>query len=258
MGRQHRFFVASRSVVAVVAHIRRRARRHGGRALTSTTQPTLTLNRLIRTSPFTGSSTSVRDNEDLAYVPSDDSLWMADDNGNAVYEINRTTGALKRTISQSTFSNSHQFGGSALATSKRNEDIEAVAYDRNADVLYIFSGSTSSTPTVYRLLRDASHNFQIDSWQPLADRVDRRRVAARRRQGLRRRLEQHPPLRLRLEHLRHGVLGERAQDDLRRRVRPGHRRHARGLEVREARPSQHGHARVHGRVGAASTSPGSA
>ena len=135
--------------------------------MTSTTQPTLTLNRLVRTSPFAGSSTKVRDNEDLAYVPSDDSMWMADDNGDAVYEFDRTTGALKRTVSQSTFSNARQFGGSATATTKRDEDIEAIAYDRNADVLYVFSGSTSSTPTVYRFLRDGSHTFQIDSWQAL-------------------------------------------------------------------------------------------
>ena len=37
-------------------------------ALTSTSQPHLTLNRLIRTTPFVGSSVKVRDNEDTAYV----------------------------------------------------------------------------------------------------------------------------------------------------------------------------------------------
>jgi hypothetical protein len=136
-------------------------------ALTSTTQPTLTLNRLIRTSPFVGSSTSVRDNEDLAYVPSDNSMWMADDNGKSIYEVNPTTGELKRTVGRTTFSNSHQYGGTALATNARDNDLEAVAYDQNADVLYAFSGSTSSTPTVFRFLRDASHTFQLDSWQPL-------------------------------------------------------------------------------------------
>jgi PKD repeat protein len=169
MGRQRRYLGARTAVVAVAALLAAGLTGLGAPAgaLTSTTQPTLTLNRLIRTSPFVGSSTTVRDNEDLAYVPSDDSLWMADDNGNAVYEVNRTTGALKRTVSQTSFINAHQFGGSALATKSRNEDIEAVAYDRNADVLYVFSGSTSSTPTVYRFLRDGSHNFQIDSWQPL-------------------------------------------------------------------------------------------
>ena len=167
MGRERKLFGALATVAVALSTVVG-GLAGTGQALTSTTQPTLTLNRLIRTSPFTGSSTSVRDNEDLAYVASDDSLWMADDNGDAVYEVNRTTGALKRTVSQSTFSNAHQLGGSALATTKRDEDIEAIAYDQSADILYVFSGSTSSTPTVYRLQRDGAHNFQIDSWQPLA------------------------------------------------------------------------------------------
>src|SRR4051794_14190283 len=166
MGRHHRYFGALAAVVVALGTVVG-GLAGTGQALTSTTQPTLTLNRLIRTSPFTGSSTSVRDNEDLAYVASDDSLWLPDDNGDAIHEVNRTTGALKRTISQSTFSSSHQFGATNTAGSSRDEDLEAIAYDQNADILYVFSGSTSSTPTVYRLQRDGSHNFQIDSWRPL-------------------------------------------------------------------------------------------
>ena len=166
MGRLRSSFGALTAVCAVVAMAAGGLAAPAG-ALTSTTQPTLTLNRLVRTSPFAGSSTTVRDNEDLAYVPSDDSMWMADDNGDAVYEFSRTTGALKQKVAQSTFSSSRQLGGSAQATAARDEDLEAVAYDRNADILYAFSGSTSSTPTVYRFLRDSSHKFQIDSWQAL-------------------------------------------------------------------------------------------
>src|SRR6478735_4822611 len=103
MGRHHRFFGARTAMVAVATLVAAGLTGIGAPAgaLTSTTQPTLTLNRLIRTSPFTGSSTSVRDNEDLAYVPSDDSMWLPDDNGDAVHEFNPTTGALQRTIPQS-------------------------------------------------------------------------------------------------------------------------------------------------------------
>ncbi len=136
-------------------------------ALVTTSQPHLALNRLIRTSPFVGSTTTVRDNEDAAYVPSDDSLWLADDNGNAIYEVNRTTGALKQEISQTSFINSHQLGGTNTAGKSRNEDLEAIAYDANADALYAFSGSTSAIPTVYKLTRGSNNRFQIDSWQPL-------------------------------------------------------------------------------------------
>lgn len=136
-------------------------------ALVDTTTPQLTLNRLIRTSPFTGSSTSVRDNEGSAYVASDDALWMADDNGDAIYEVDRTTGALRRKISQTTFVNAQRLGVGGSAGSSRTEDLEALAYDANADVLYAFSGSTSAVPTVFRLTRDANQRLQVESWQPL-------------------------------------------------------------------------------------------
>ena len=56
-------------------------------ALPDTQNPTWQLDRTIRTTPFAGSSVSMRDNEGSAYVPSDDSLWLADDNAKAVYEI---------------------------------------------------------------------------------------------------------------------------------------------------------------------------
>ncbi|MET0459946.1 MAG: hypothetical protein ABW195_11920, partial [Ilumatobacteraceae bacterium] len=49
------------------------------RALPSTSQPRLTLNRLIRTSPFPSSATTVRDNEGSAFVPGDNALWLASD-----------------------------------------------------------------------------------------------------------------------------------------------------------------------------------
>ena len=136
-------------------------------ALISTTQPQLTLNHFIRTSPFGGTSTKVSDNEGSTYVASDDALWMADDNGDALWEVDRTTGALRRKLAQSAFINAPRFGVGGTAGQSRTEDLEALAYDANADIIYAFSGSTSATPTVYRLTRDAGHQFQVESWQPL-------------------------------------------------------------------------------------------
>jgi len=136
-------------------------------ALISTTQPQLTLNHFIRTSPFVGTSTKVSDNEGSAYVASDDALWMADDNGDALWEVDRTTGALRRKLAQSAFINAPRFGVGGTAGQSRTEDLEALAYDANADIIYAFSGSTSATPAVYRLTRDAGHQFQVESWQPL-------------------------------------------------------------------------------------------
>ncbi len=65
----------------------------------------------------------------------------------------------------------------ASPVESRNEDIEALAYDADADVLYAFSGSTPflvntvptpSDPTVYRLTRDINDQFQVESWQAVA------------------------------------------------------------------------------------------
>ena len=55
----------------------------------------------------------------------------------------------------------------------RNEDLEALAYDADDDVLYAFSGSTppmggTADPTVYRLTRDGNEQFQVESWQAVA------------------------------------------------------------------------------------------
>jgi len=136
-------------------------------ALISTTQPQLALNRLIRTSPPLGSTTRLQDNEGSAYVAGDDALWMASDNDDALFEFDRTTGAQRRKVAQSAFINAPRFGVGGTAGQARTEDLEALAYDANADVIYAFSGSTSATPTAFRLTRDATHQFQVESWQPL-------------------------------------------------------------------------------------------
>ncbi len=56
--------------------------------------------RLIRTTPFANTAVSMKDAEGSAYVPRDHSLWLADDYGRRIYEVNPSTGALKRVIGQ--------------------------------------------------------------------------------------------------------------------------------------------------------------
>ena len=136
-------------------------------ALITTTQPQLSLNHFIRTTPFVGTSTEVQDNEGSAYVAGDDALWMASDNDDALWVIDRTTGALRRKVAQSAFINAPRYGVGGAAGQARTEDLEALAYDANADVIYAFSGSTSATPTAFRLTRDGNNQFQVQSWQPL-------------------------------------------------------------------------------------------
>jgi DNA-binding beta-propeller fold protein YncE len=139
-------------------------------SLPDTSSPELKLVRTIRTSPFVGSSISMKDAEGSAFVPSDNSLWLADDNGRAVYEINPITGTLKQKIGQTAFESATRFGGGSSAGTYRTRDIESMAYDQANDTLYVFSGpccSGSVLPTAFRLMRDASGVFRVESYQPL-------------------------------------------------------------------------------------------
>jgi hypothetical protein len=139
-------------------------------SLPDTSSPELRLLRTIRTSPFAGSSISMRDAEGSAFVPRDNSLWLADDNGRAVYEIDPVTGTLKRKIGASAFGSATRFGGGSQAGTDRTRDFESMAYDEANDVLYVFSGpccSASVLPTVFRLTRGSGGKLQVESFQPL-------------------------------------------------------------------------------------------
>jgi WD40 repeat protein len=135
---------------------------------------TLEFDRLIQTSPFVGTSVSMGDNEGSAFVPSDNSLWLADDGKRRIYEVDPTTGALKRTIPRSVFNDAPSVGGGPAAGTYRTNDFESIAYDRANDVLYVFSGkccTSSILPTAFRLTRQ-SGQFQVESYQPLPKGAD--------------------------------------------------------------------------------------
>lgn len=139
-------------------------------ALPDSPSPELRLNRTIRTSPFVGSSVSMKDGEGSAYVPRDNSLWLADDNGRSVYEINPITGTLKQQIDRAAFEAAPKFGGGPLAGVNRPRDIESMAYDEANDILYVFSGPCCSSgvlPTAFRLMRSGG-TFKVESYQPLS------------------------------------------------------------------------------------------
>ncbi|HET9671634.1 MAG TPA: PKD domain-containing protein [Actinomycetota bacterium] len=138
-------------------------------ALPVTSEPTIRLDRTIRTNPFVGSSVSMRDGEGSAYVTPDDSLWLTEDHDNAAFEVDPSTGSLKRVISNTAFRNAPMFGGGPLAGAARTEDFESMAYDASNDVLYVFSGpccDASVLPTVFRLTRQGGV-LQVESYQPL-------------------------------------------------------------------------------------------
>jgi hypothetical protein len=111
----------------------------------------------------------MKDAEGTAYVPQDNSIWLADDNGRAIYEVDPGSGALKTMIGGSAFEATPKFGGGSVAGPNRDRDIESMAYDASTDSLYVFSGKccdTSVLPTAFRLSRVSGH-FKLDSYQPL-------------------------------------------------------------------------------------------
>ncbi|RYU14868.1 carbohydrate binding domain-containing protein [Nocardioides iriomotensis] len=140
-------------------------------ALPATPVPTLV--KTMRTSPFPGSDVSMRDHEGLVHVARDNAVWLVDDDGRSIYEVDATTGQLRRRIRGSVIAATPQLGGAQTAGLTRTDDLQAVAYDRARDVLYVFSGRCCAPelqPTAYRLTRSGGR-LELDSWQPLPPQV---------------------------------------------------------------------------------------
>jgi hypothetical protein len=142
--------------------------------------PTVSHLRTIATTPFQGSAVSMKDHEGSAYVPRDNSLWLSDDEGRRVYEVNARTGALKRMVTAKRLAAVTRLRGDRTAGRARTRDLESVAYDAKHDRLYVFSGSDCkpstatcrwrSLPTAFRLARVGGRLRPV-SFQPLAPRT---------------------------------------------------------------------------------------
>ena len=85
------------------------------------------------------------DIEALTYIPSDNALWVADDDNRQIYKIDLNTQTTRRVISN-------------FDSVKRGSDIKAIAYDNLTDTLYAFGRSGRS---VFRLKRDSNGIFTI-------------------------------------------------------------------------------------------------
>ena len=107
----------------------------------------------------------------MTYVPSDGSLWLLDDNTPQIAEMDASNGTLKSLITKTDLENTQEYGGNTPAGNMRVGDLEAGAYDPNADHLYIFSGvcctGTPHVGTAFRLTRNGAGNFVTESWQGL-------------------------------------------------------------------------------------------
>lgn len=139
-------------------------------SLPETSTPSLQLARTIRTTPFINTTVSMRDGEGSAYVPRNNSLWLAEDNSRSVYGVNPDTGDLKRVIDRTAFESAHRFGGGPAAGEHRDGDLESMAYDEAHDILYAFSGTcctSAARPTAFRLKAKHEGAFHVESYQRL-------------------------------------------------------------------------------------------
>lgn len=138
-------------------------------ALPATTAPVVQLVRVVPTSPFKGSRLSVLDNEGSAYVRRDKSLWIVDDDGELLIEVNARSGKVRRKFDRDDLRSVRRKGGGKKAGKHRINDLEAVAYDRRKDQLFVFSGvccSPGEKPTAFRLKRKRG-KLRLDSYLPL-------------------------------------------------------------------------------------------
>lgn len=146
------------------------------RGLSSPAHPWLTLDHAIGSQPWSGGAAAF-DLEGMAFLPYDNQIVVADDSADRLYFVNRATGALVRTISQAAFAGALPLSGTGgAAGTGRADAFRGVAYDVNADSLYVFSGACCGTspflPAAFRLKRDAGGAFQVESYQPLPEGTD--------------------------------------------------------------------------------------
>ncbi len=87
----------------------------------------------------------LKDAESLLYVPINNSLWIADDNAHKVYEMDFSSKEVKAIYTATMLK--------AFSGVTQLNDIESIVYDDISDTLYIFVGSSSSQPAIFRLTR---------------------------------------------------------------------------------------------------------
>ena len=157
--------------------------------------PQLTFAGTQTSHPFPGAPGTASDIEGLGYVPSDTSMWVADDNADRVWEINPSTGAYRSQLKGGSggtdfLAATNESSGvtcgatvdptyfaadgvtpidtAALECLSRTDDFESVVYDPSGDVLYVTSGNccNGGLPTVYRYVDDDNNPVTPPVLQP--------------------------------------------------------------------------------------------
>lgn len=103
----------------------------------------------------------LKDSESLLYIEKDNTLWVSDDNAHKVYVMDFTTHEVLKIYDQQMLE--------ASSGLKNISDLESAVYDASNDTVYIFSGSASSTPAIFKLTRDENGTFTLDNNDGLLD-----------------------------------------------------------------------------------------
>lgn len=118
------------------------------------------------------------DGESLTYVPEDDNFWIADDNKNAIYEVDRRTGTYRSHITMESVlevlpdaGQCDDGDGDPNTSCSYVHEIELLAYDPDARSLYVVNTVNTPTidrPAIFRLVKESCAGcFAPESWQPL-------------------------------------------------------------------------------------------
>lgn len=117
------------------------------------------------------------DGESLAYVPVDDSFWLADDNRNTLSEVDRLTGAMGAEIRRALILGAlpdvracDDGDGDPETTCSYVNQFEQLAYDEIGQALLVLNtvDSPADRPAIFRLTRGTCAGcFTPESWQPL-------------------------------------------------------------------------------------------
>lgn len=127
----------------------------------------LQLVRLLDTKPFAGGTDGVTDSESIAYRAQDDTLWLGDDDGNAVFQFARSDGRLIRNLRARDFQAAFPGAGRI-----HTNELETLACDPATGDIYVVNtvNDPKQNPPVdkqaiYRL-RLQGGGVVFESWHP--------------------------------------------------------------------------------------------
>lgn len=126
--------------------------------------------------------TDLKDLEGLAYVPFDETIWIADDDLSAIIEVDCITGVVKSTLDENDFVNATYLNNSsnpqnetAANGGSHVDELETIGFDSTTGSLYVINtvNDPSLNPpkdiaTIFKLSKpEKDEAFVFDDWQEL-------------------------------------------------------------------------------------------